>query len=261
MASSSSLGSGGGLYNALSAPARICDTRPATRRGSAAGPPSATGPPTPAKRFTPGAPWGPSHRERRRARERVGRGCAQRDRRAPWGVRLPHGLPDRSEPPTASNLNYVAGEVVPNRVVVPVSSSGRVEIYSSGHHRRGGGRLGLVHGGGGSAGDNFSAETSPVRICDTRTGNPSGLSGAGAQCNGDSLTGAATLTLNVAGLANVPNGATAVVLNVTAVHPTAEHLPHGVPLGQSSRSLGPQSQTRGGRAKLGGGHAVVEWHG
>ena len=46
-------------------------------------------------------------------------------------------------------------------------------------------------------------------------------------------TGGAALTLNVAGLANVPSGATAVVLNVTAVHPTqSTHLtvfPSGSP--------------------------------
>src|SRR4029077_8053131 len=33
--------------------------------------------------------------------------------------------------PVASNLNFVAGETVPNRVVVPVGASGQVSIYNS----------------------------------------------------------------------------------------------------------------------------------
>ncbi|MCL4449200.1 MAG: hypothetical protein M1483_00440 [Actinobacteria bacterium] len=72
----------------------------------------------------------------------------------------------------------------------------------------------------------------PYRICDTRAGNPSKLSGTDAQCNGtnnagDPLGSALTTTIQVAGTnptgttgGGVPLGAVAVVLNVTAIQPT-----------------------------------------
>ncbi len=65
----------------------------------------------------------------------------------------------------------------------------------------------------------------PTRICDTRAGNPSALSGAAAQCNGifnsgSTIAAGGTLTLTVAGSFGVPADASAVVLNVTAVSPS-----------------------------------------
>ncbi|MGP0031190.1 MAG: hypothetical protein ACLPVF_11865 [Acidimicrobiales bacterium] len=63
----------------------------------------------------------------------------------------------------------------------------------------------------------YSALT-PVRICDTRAGNPSGLSGPAAQCNGagdgNPANAGQTLTIQVSGLAGVPVDATAVVVNL-----------------------------------------------
>ena len=66
----------------------------------------------------------------------------------------------------------------------------------------------------------------PTRICDTRAGNPSGLSGNAAQCNGVSNTGTriaagGTLNITAGGEFSVPDDASAVVLNVTAVQPSA----------------------------------------
>jgi hypothetical protein len=49
--------------------------------------------------------------------------------------------------------------------------------------------------------------TAPVRLMDTRSGSPIGPAG--------------TVKLGVAGIAGVPSNVTAVVLNVTAVSPTA----------------------------------------
>ena len=129
--------------------------------------------------------------------------------------------------PRASNVNFAAGEVVPNRVVVPVGEDGRVTVASSvpadvvvdvsGYF------------GGASGGDQFTPEPSPVRICDTRGSNPSGLVGAATQCNTDVAPGspddplgpAASRVVSVSGLAAVPASAGAVVANVTAVGPTA----------------------------------------
>ncbi|MDA8381383.1 MAG: hypothetical protein M0020_11330, partial [Actinomycetota bacterium] len=67
----------------------------------------------------------------------------------------------------------------------------------------------------------------PIRICDTRPNNPSHLSGPSAQCTGKTLGAGSTLTVGVAGTDvagtgagfGVPAGATAAVLNVTAVDP------------------------------------------
>jgi hypothetical protein len=70
------------------------------------------------------------------------------------------------------------------------------------------------------AGSLFSAEPAPVRICDTRPGNPSGLTGMANQCDGTTLGVQATDTLQVTGLAGVPAWATAVVVNLTAIDPS-----------------------------------------
>ena len=58
----------------------------------------------------------------------------------------------------------------------------------------------------------------PTRICDTRPGNPSGLSGLAAQCNDKPL--AYGTTLSVAMPSSVPSDAGAVVVNLTVTDPT-----------------------------------------
>jgi hypothetical protein len=60
-----------------------------------------------------------------------------------------------------------------------------------------------------------------TRICDTRPGNPSNLSGQAAQCNGHSLQPNQPETIQVTGLGGVPSDATAVVVNVTATNTQA----------------------------------------
>jgi hypothetical protein len=70
------------------------------------------------------------------------------------------------------------------------------------------------------SGSQFTAEGPPVRICDTRAGNPSNLSGAAAECNGHPIVSGAPLSVNVRGLAGVPQGATAVAINLTGIQPT-----------------------------------------
>ena len=63
---------------------------------------------------------------------------------------------------------------------------------------------------------------SPVRVCDTRVGNPSSLMSAPAnQCNGRTLASGGTQNVTVAGAFAIPANATAVVLNVTVVNPSA----------------------------------------
>ena len=112
--------------------------------------------------------------------------------------------------PLASNLNYTAGQIVPNLAIVKVGNGGKVSLFNqSGSVHLLADVAGWYGPGGGSR---FSAIT-PSRLLDTRfgTGAPIAKLGPGA-----------TLDLQVAGLGGVPlTGVTAVALNVTAVNPTA----------------------------------------
>jgi hypothetical protein len=113
--------------------------------------------------------------------------------------------------PLASNVNYVAGQVVPNGVIAPVSADGEVCIYSLAPTDI------VVDLAGWFPGNAFTAAT-PQRLVDTRNGT-GGLQGR--------LTPASQLnvpvhgqTLSVSGnSAQVPLSATAAALNVTVVNP------------------------------------------
>jgi hypothetical protein len=132
--------------------------------------------------------------------------------------------PEGTSQPFTSNVNYTSGQTSANRVIVPLSSSGQISIYSSAASNV------VVDLSGYYAdslppGTNFSALSTPVRICDTRPNNPSDLSGGAAQCDGtanagDTLGSGATISIQVTGLAGVPASANAVVLNVTGVAPS-----------------------------------------
>jgi hypothetical protein len=111
--------------------------------------------------------------------------------------------------PTASNLNWVAGWVVPNRVIVPVSTpGGKVSFFN----KFGSTDLAIDVDGyytdATATGALFTAQ-SPVRIIDTRnTGNTLG--------QGLSNTYQVTSATGV-----VPTGASAVVMNTTVTNTTA----------------------------------------
>jgi hypothetical protein len=109
--------------------------------------------------------------------------------------------------PTASNLNWRAGETIPNRVVVPVGTSDQVDIANYA------GSANVIVDIGGyystaTTGDQYVA-TSPVRLLDTR--QSSSALGAGQ-----------SLTLQVAGTDGVPaSGVEGAVFNVTVTGGTA----------------------------------------
>jgi outer membrane protein assembly factor BamB len=120
----------------------------------------------------------------------------------------PHGSP---RPPTSS-LNFVAGQTVPNLVIVRVGTDGAIDLHNA--------SIGTVHliaditgyymGGTASTPGAFAPMTGS-RLLDTRvgTGAPARLVAA----NG-------TLALQVTGRAGVPTtGVSAVVLNVTVTSP------------------------------------------
>ncbi|MCX5211151.1 hypothetical protein OG689_17960 [Kitasatospora sp. NBC_00240] len=120
--------------------------------------------------------------------------------------------------PNVSNLNFTAGQIVPNLVTVPVVN-GKVDLRNSG------GSVDLiadVTGYYSATGSTFSS-AAPVRLLDTRYG-------AGARAGKVGSDG--IVSLPVAGVEGVPaTGVTAVVLNVTVTAPSQEsHLtvyPHG----------------------------------
>jgi len=107
--------------------------------------------------------------------------------------------------PTASNLNWVAGQTVPNRVIVPVSASGMVSVYNQV------GAADVIVDVSGyftdatAAGKLFVPQI-PTRIADTRGHATLGPAG--------------TFTLQVAGAFGVPATASAVILNVTVTNTT-----------------------------------------
>jgi hypothetical protein len=114
--------------------------------------------------------------------------------------------------PTASNLNWVTRQTIPNLVEVGLGTDGKVSIYNAV------GNVDVIFDVGGyvtvglSAGEGLYNPLVPARILDSRTGTgvPAGALGPNS-----------TVTLQVAGRGNVPAaGASGVVLNVTATEPT-----------------------------------------
>jgi outer membrane protein assembly factor BamB len=126
-------------------------------------------------------------------------------------------FPGTGTPPTASNLNFVPNQVIPNRVITPVDANGRVSIFN------GAGTVNVIVDVGGwftsstsvAGGSQYTAVT-PSRILDTRygTGGFSAPIGPGQQ-----------IALLVAGVGGVPsmaaaNAPKAVVINVTSTAAT-----------------------------------------
>ena len=122
---------------------------------------------------------------------------------------------DASSRPTASNLNFVGGQTVPNRVMVKLSGAGQVTIFNA---------AGNVHvvvdvagwftdGNINTTGAQFTG-LSPARILDTRTG-AGGIVGP--------VCGNQTIIVPVAGQGGVPALPTTqgAVMNVTATDTTA----------------------------------------
>ncbi|MER7514962.1 hypothetical protein [Streptomyces sp. NPDC126499] len=113
--------------------------------------------------------------------------------------------------PTTSNLNFKAGQTIPNLVVVPVSADGKVSFYN---HSGAVDLLADVSGYyfGDGAGATYKA-LGPIRVMNTLAGQgvPKAKVGPGK-----------TVTLQVTGQSGIPaGGVTAVAMNVTAVAPTA----------------------------------------
>ena len=121
--------------------------------------------------------------------------------------------PAGEELPTVSNLNYVAGQTVPNLVTVAVGDGGRVQVFN---------RFGSTHvifdvvgfyaDDTGPEGSRFHA-IDPYRYFDTRTGR----GGIEVGSRGPN----SVLQFDALGRGGVPSaGVTAVLMNVTVTQPT-----------------------------------------
>lgn len=104
--------------------------------------------------------------------------------------------------PDASNLNFVAGQIVPNMVTVGLSASGAIALYNAR------GTTDVIVDVAGWY-DGSLHPVTPSRIMDTRSGSCLVKMGPGE-----------TRLVAVAGKGGVPANAGAVSLNVTAVNPT-----------------------------------------
>ena len=123
-------------------------------------------------------------------------------------------FPTGGSPPVISNLNFVAGQTVPNRVIVKVGTGGMVSFYNQA------GRVDVIADVAGWYSDTTAGGTgagfnplAPTRILDTRDGT-GGFHGR---------VGQTPIALTVSTVAGSISGtaATAVVLNVTVANPSA----------------------------------------
>jgi Domain of unknown function (DUF5122) beta-propeller len=119
-------------------------------------------------------------------------------------------FPCGATPPNASNLNYVAGQTVPNAVITKLGDAGRVCLFSqvSTH-------VIIDVNGFYPAGAAFVPMT-PARVLDSR---PNGSTIDGKFMASGALAGGTTTELDIGGRADVPLSALAVSLNVTVTEP------------------------------------------
>jgi len=124
----------------------------------------------------------------------------------PGGAGFARAWPAGEAMPLAANINYAAGQTLANQVQVKLGAGGAVQLYSSfGCPRAAVDVLGYFAGG--EAGSGGFVAISPTRVLDSRYGGICLGAGGGA--------------VPFAGFFGVPTDADAVVINVTAVLPTA----------------------------------------
>ena len=191
----------GGRYRAVT-PARILDTRPASKLGPA----SAVGLQVTGQGGVPATG--------------VSAVVLNVTVTEPTATSFLTAWPAGEARPLASNLNFVAGQTVPNLVVVKVGAGGKVDLFNyAGAAHVVVDVAGWYGAEGAAAGGTFTPVT-PSRLLDTRTGAKVGPDG--------------TLGLQVTGRGGVPaSGVTAVVLNVTATEPTATGFLTAWPAGEA----------------------------
>jgi hypothetical protein len=122
-------------------------------------------------------------------------------------------FPCGSPQPNASNLNYRAGRTQANAVITKLGTGGEVCVYVSSATQL------IVDVNGSFPAASLLVSANPARVLDTRPAGETvdNLERAGGLRAADSIT-----TLPIAGRANVPADAKAVIVNVTATGPTSD---------------------------------------
>jgi hypothetical protein len=139
--------------------------------------------------------------------------------------------------PLASNLNFVAGQNVPNHVIVPVAADGTVCFSGNVSTHVLADVAGWYGAAGATAGTPF-APLAPSRILDTRDGT-----GIGTPAR---LSAGGILELTVVGRNGIPGqGVRAVTLNVTATAPAAPGFVTVFPCGEAPPNASNLNYTAG----------------
>ena len=116
--------------------------------------------------------------------------------------------PDGTTRPTTSNINYAAAQTIAGLVIVPISSTGKIDLYTSADTHVIADIQGYYLAGTPSVTGAFASLT-PARLLDTRINLGGTKPGAGGH-----------LTLTVTGHGGVPTtGVSAVAINVTVTGP------------------------------------------
>ncbi|MFD6968442.1 hypothetical protein [Streptomyces sp. NPDC059979] len=115
------------------------------------------------------------------------------------------------ERPTTSNVNFTAGQTVPNAVIVPVGANGYVELYN--HSDGAVDLIADVTGFFTKSAANGYTSLNPSRLVDTRDGLGTGKG---------KVAGRNSFTTQVTGRGGVPADAKAVALNVTVTDPSQD---------------------------------------
>ena len=121
-------------------------------------------------------------------------------------------FPCGSDRPLTSNVNYAAGDVVPNAVLAKIGDGGKVCIYTLAATDILADVNGYVPNGG------SLATVEPERLLETRPGEKT--SDGEYQAVGRATAGS-LVEVKVTGRAGIPSNADAVMLNVTAILPAA----------------------------------------
>jgi hypothetical protein len=216
-------GTGAGLYTPLSTPARLCDTRAGNPSGLVGDDAQCNGAANAGHRLAANATLNVKVATNNGIPAGATAAVLNVTDINPTSAGFLTVFPQGASKPFTANVNFAAGQVSGNRVIVPLSTSdptpGDISIFSSAAADVVVDVSGYYSASGG-AGNRFTAEVAPVRICDTRPNNPSGLGVGANQCNDKPLGPGSTEIVNVSGLAGVPVGAKAVVVNLTAIVPT-----------------------------------------
>jgi HYR domain len=118
--------------------------------------------------------------------------------------------PCGSDQPTASNLNFTSGAVIPNAVIAKIGTAGKVCLFVSAPTHL------VVDVSGYFPLGTSLRSLNPARLLDTRAGQPT--FDRQQEGNGAAAGGSVT-AVQITGRASVPNDASAVVLNVTVTGP------------------------------------------